>query len=278
MSDLRQIDRPVSWRDDPGEFGVSGRSTHSPSNDRGESDHPFDEGIRIRDRFQLEMKLYYPLGQDAASSTYDLECYVFIPQSLGIHRASYSKAQFYDDLQAHIRLKTPRIALSAISSEDGMLLSKLKARAARLAEDAGETSVAWFEYRIKLFCCVLKSALRDFVSFVSDTHDPEDRKRLIAEFLRGVTTATSGFRKLRSLIVLPTVPAKAQSIFTFADEYVSLLSERHCYEMLKRLRADGDAKLADSQKKAMEVIADEVRYRANRGYRRSLIQIATTSS
>ena len=57
---------------------------------------PIDETIRIRDLHQFEIKLHYPLSRESAVATYDLECYIFVPHSLGMHSANYSKARFYD--------------------------------------------------------------------------------------------------------------------------------------------------------------------------------------
>ncbi len=225
-----------------------------------------DEEIRIRDRHQFEIKLHYPLRQDKPVTVHELECYVFIPQSLGIHRGNYSKTSFYNDLQTHIRFKTPAVTLTAIAGPDDSPLSTLETSVRQMTRDAGPAAVAAFEYRIKLFCCILKSALRDFVDFVSDTVDPEDRGNLVAEYLGSVEKIIAGFRALRSEIMLPTVPQGVRSVYAFADEYISLLVERHSYELLEILRGTSGAGLRKKCGDAKAVIADEVRYREARGY------------
>ena len=149
-----------------------------------------DEQIRIRDRYQFEIKLNYPLRQDQPVTVHELECYVFIPQSLGIHRGNYSKTDFYNDLQTHIRFKTPAVTLTAIAGPDDSPLATLETSVRQMSRDASPAAVAAFEYRIKLFCCILKSALRDFVDFVGDTLDPEDRGNLVAEYLGSVEKVT----------------------------------------------------------------------------------------
>jgi len=95
---------------------------------------PIDETIRIRDLHQFEIKLHYPLSRKRAVETYDLECYIFVPHSLGVHRANYSKARFYDDLQTHIRFKTPSISLMGIAGGQDSPLLKLEASAVPLQE------------------------------------------------------------------------------------------------------------------------------------------------
>ena len=85
-----------------------------------------DETIRIRDLHQFEIKLHYPMSQESEVATYDLECYIFVPHSLGMHRENYSKARFYDDLQTHIRFKTPSVSLTGIVGGQDSPLAKLE--------------------------------------------------------------------------------------------------------------------------------------------------------
>jgi len=146
---------------------------------------PIDETIRIRDLHQFEIKLHYPLSRENAVASYDLECYIFVPHSLGMHRANYSKAKFYDDLQAHIRFKAPSISLTGIVGGQDSPLVKLEASAVPLQEGGRNADVGAFEYRLKLFCCILQSSLRDFIAFIGETTDADDRSRLVQQYRRG---------------------------------------------------------------------------------------------
>jgi hypothetical protein len=227
---------------------------------------PIDETIRIRDLHQFEIKLHYPLGRESAVATYDLECYIFVPHNLGMHRANYSKARFYDDLQTHIRFKTPSISLTEIVDGQGSPLVKLEASAVPLQEGDDNANVGAFEYRLKLFCCILQSSLRDFVAFIGETTDPDDRDRLVQQYLQAAASITDAYRALRSKIFLPAVPRRASEIYTFGDEYVSLLVERHSYDLLGHLKGAAASELRTRQRKLMELVAGEVDYRESRGY------------
>ena len=227
---------------------------------------PIDETIRIRDLHQFEIKLHYPLSRKSAVATYDLECYIFVPHSLGVHRGNYSKARFYDDLQTHIRFKTPTISLTGIVGGQDSPLVKLEASAVPLQEGGRNADVGAFEYRLKLFCCILQSSLRDFVAFIGATTDPDDRVRLVQQYRRAVATITDSYRALRSRIFLPAVPHRACAFYAFGDEYLSLLVERNCYDLLEHLRAADASGLRTSQRKIMDLVAHEVRYRESRGY------------
>ena len=227
---------------------------------------PIDETIRIRDLHQFEIKLNYPLSSDSAVTTYDLECYIFVPHSLGIHRASYSKARFYDDLQTHIRFKTPPISLTGIIGGQDSPLVRLEASALQL-QDGGQTAdVGAFEYRLKLFCCILQSSLRDFVAFIGETTDPDDRARLVQQYTPAAAAITEAYRALRAKIFLPAVSRRARAIYAFGDEYVSLLVERNSYDLLELLREADVSTNRKGQRKVMDLVAQEVAYRKGREY------------
>lgn len=226
---------------------------------------PIDETIRIRDLHQFEIKLHYPLSRNKAAA-YDLECYIFVPLSLGMNRTNYSKARFYDDLQTHTRFKTPSISLTGIEGGQDSPLTKLEASAVPLQRDGHNADVGAFEYRLKLFCCILQSSLRDFVTFIGETTDPDDRGRLVQQYLGTTMAITDAYRALRSKIFLPAVPHRACAIYAFGDEYVSLLVERNFYDLLEHLREADVPDLHTNQRKIMDLIAREVRYRESRRY------------
>ena len=119
-----------------------------------------DDAIRVRDLHQFEIKLHYPLNRDRSTTSYDLECYIFVPHSLGIHRANYSKARFYDDLQTYIRFKTPAVSLTRIAGAEEGALAKLAASAIPLQDAKDDSQVGLYEYRLKLFCCIFRRVHR----------------------------------------------------------------------------------------------------------------------
>ena len=225
-----------------------------------------DDTIRVRDLHQFEIKLNYPLSQDKSVKTYDLECYIFVPHSLGVHRTNYSKAKFYDDLQTHIRFKTPSVSLTRIGEGPESPLAKLDASARTLQEPKRDAQLGAFEYRLKLFCCTLQSSLREFVGFICTTTDRDDRDRAVQQYLAAAKAITKSYRALRPQVILPTVPSDARAMYAFGDEYVSLLVERNSYDLIRHLRdADGTGWRVRGRK-TMDLIAHEVNYRKSRRY------------
>ena len=72
------------------------------------------------DRNQLELKLGYVVEPNQPQQEYRVEAFIFVPTSLGVTKHNYSKARFYEDTSTFIRLKAPRVALSALASPAGM--------------------------------------------------------------------------------------------------------------------------------------------------------------
>ena len=225
-----------------------------------------DDTIRVRDLHQFEIKLNYPLNQERSVKTYDLECYIFVPHSLGVTRANYSKASFYDDLQTHTRIKTPSVSLTRLGEGPESPLAKLEASARTLQELKRDAQLWAFEYRLKIFCCILQSSLREFVGFIRTTTDRDDRDRAVREYLTAAKAITKSYRALRPHVILPAVPSHARAIYAFGDEYVSLLVERNSYDLIRYLEEADSAGWRARARKIMDLIAHEVNYRKSRRY------------
>ncbi|MEZ4614900.1 MAG: hypothetical protein R2867_05200 [Caldilineaceae bacterium] len=60
--------------------------------------------VRIHDRYQLEIKIEYPL-LPSKRTRYHLNTYLFIPHNLAINEFSYPSTEFYRRLQNYIRFK-----------------------------------------------------------------------------------------------------------------------------------------------------------------------------
>jgi hypothetical protein len=230
------------------------------------SNGPINETIRVRDRHQFEIKLHYPISRKSAVAAYDLECYIFVPNGLGMNRSNYSKAKFYDDLQTHIRFKTPSVPLTAIAGGKDSPLAKLAASADALQECDNNAKFENFEYQLKLFCCILQSSLRDFIVYIGETTNPDDRGRLVQQYLHATTATIDSYRTVRSKISLPAAPGRAGAIYAFGDEYISLLVERNCYNLLKQLCKTDTMGPRANQREIMDLIAQEVRYRKCQRY------------
>ena len=69
--------------------------------------------IAVHDRYQLELKLGYPLAP-GKQTRYLIDTYLFLPASLGVNSSSYTSRDFYRDIQTYIRMKTPSFLMEQI--------------------------------------------------------------------------------------------------------------------------------------------------------------------
>ncbi len=225
-----------------------------------------EETIHIHDKYQFEIKLGYLLASNKRVTSYDVETYIFLPNSLGINHYTYKKDDFYNDIQAYIRLKTPTVLLKDIVSGDSNPLEQLKQSFKQLVSQPNRATISHYEYHLKLFCCILKSAIRDHVYFLSTKENSRDIKDLLVKYLESIHDITHQFRELRSIINVPTVDETLFSRFLFGDEYISLLIESYTYELLELLQ---DRKLANKnvyKGKLLALIKHELDYRKDNQY------------
>jgi hypothetical protein len=225
-----------------------------------------EETIQIHDKYQFEIKLGYALTHDKRGTSYDVETYIFLPNSLGINRHTYKHDDFYNDIQAYIRLKTPTVLLENIVSGLHNPVERLKASFQQLISQPNETVIAKYEDQIKMFCCILKSAIRDHVSFISTRMTTRDIEDLITKYLASVYEITRKFRELRSIINVPTIDEKVFSIYLFGDEYISLLIESYTYELLELINAKDMTHREEYKNKLLTLIKHEIDYRKENQY------------
>lgn len=64
--------------------------------------------VSLHDQTHIELDLDYPFEPRPSSKVnHELDIFFFLPKSLGVNSASYTRDQFYNDLTSYIRLRTP---------------------------------------------------------------------------------------------------------------------------------------------------------------------------
>jgi len=195
-----------------------------------------EENLHIHDKYRFEIKLGYDVDGGEAASSYAVDTYIFIPDMLGINRHTLSKGEFYNDIQAYVRLKTPAVSLDRIVTGDRSPFVRLERHVNDLLEAPSGPAASRFEYQVKLFCCIVKSSLRDHVRHIAAAPTARDREDLSARYIEAVGRLTAAFRALRSRLNVPSVDKKTFAAYCFADEYVSLLVESFTYGLLETCR------------------------------------------
>jgi len=223
-----------------------------------------EENPRLRHPHQFEIKLRYALPREKGKAVYNLSVYFFLPPSLGISRANYDKERFYEDLQSYIRLKTPEVPLKDISRGDASPLSQLNAAALRLSGDSTERSIRLYEYQSKLFCCVLKSSLREHLELVEAENNPIERTRLVDDYQVAVHSVRSMYLALQPRLCNPGMLPQVQSMYRFTDEYISLMLDEYTCRLVSVI--EKDERNAKLQSDLIEFIKREVAHRKEENY------------
>jgi hypothetical protein len=240
------------------------------------------QAVKHHDKYQIEIKLDYELFADQ-KTRYQISTYLFVPQSLGITPDSYPKETFYQDVQNHIRLKTPSLNLREFTEGDRAPLKKIEALVSSgdwLEDPAHHRQIVT---QMKLLSGMLKSALRELFILIQRRVEevqatPHGKTHylvhnLVDEFLTETTHITQRFRALLADFNLPNVPPVVFTAYMFTDESMSILIEESAVEMfqivdeyLKKTNRE-DYKIALS-----ELTARETRYRKRRGYESILVE------
>ena len=226
-----------------------------------------EETIKIHDKFQFEIKLGYKLNPDQKVTSYNIETYLFFPGSLGVNRITYTKEDFYNDIQIYIRFKTPAVLLKEITSGGSDYFTKLKATFHRLVKHQNQSTLMDFEYQLKLFCSILKSSLRDHINFLFHKRKTADITSLVKSYSGYINKITARFRELRKIINVPVISDKVFAIYLFGDEYISHLVESYTYElleMIKRIDLKGKNSII---RELLGLIKNELHYRKVNQYR-----------
>ena len=86
-----------------------------------------DLSTKIHDKFTLEFKVGFNTEQATKPMKYRdyvMNTWIFVPNSLDINAAKYSKDDFYRDLKSGVRLITPSYELHELANNDELLPSQ----------------------------------------------------------------------------------------------------------------------------------------------------------
>ena len=225
-----------------------------------------EETVKIHDKFQFELKFTYQFKENLHKKKYSVDTYIFIPKSLGVGPGYYSKNDFYHDIQSYIRLKTPVILLKNISGDINSPMAKLKRSIERLVSGLDDKKSSDYIYRLKMFCSIFRSALRDEMSFVSKQQTNKDIEFHLRSYLENSLKVLEEFRELRNLVNVSTIPDKYFLMYLYADEYLSLQINEYRHELYEFLVRSGHKKADDYMENILKIAKEEITSRKNAGY------------
>lgn len=127
-----------------------------------------DSRIEVHDKSQFEVKFEYNFLRSLSKNDiekdkkYSIETYFFIPKNIGISAINYSKSQFYNDLHAYIRFKTPEMTFNELNDENNIHspLLILKNNLEKMKKESSEEIDFISINEAKLFGCLINGFLK----------------------------------------------------------------------------------------------------------------------
>jgi len=220
---------------------------------------------RIHDKFSLELKLGFVSQPPPGEGDFAVNTWIFVPNSLDINRQTYDKQAFYRDMKSNIRLITPVYLLRDLASRHREPFSHLEASFRHLASSPVKTTADAYEYHIRMFVSIMKSALREEINHVADHPSPGELNAAIDEFIANTTAIARHYRDLKRIIHVPGISERLMNYYRFGDEFLSNLIEQHTFKLLERLQQT--AVQAGIREKMAKLITSETSYKRAQGYR-----------
>ena len=220
------------------------------------------------DNFAVEFKFGFNCTVDGVKDDFAVNAWIFVPNSLDITPENYGKNQFYRDIKSNVRLITPVFTLYELYQETLFPLKSLIAALKKVAlAPSDAASIDAYEYHLKMFAAVFKSALRDQVKSLMASCTMPDASQLVDGYVSNSQQVLSRFRSLYKLIDLPDVPEKIKNSFRMCDEFMTHVLDVRTIHLMKLMDASSDAqKSAPLRQRLTDLLTDEHAYRNGTGY------------
>lgn len=232
------------------------------------------QAVKPHDKYQIEIKLDYGL-QEASKTRYQVETYFFVPQNLGISAATYSKADFYRDIQNYIRLKTPVLILRDFteSPTSPMRVIEEIIKQSNWVNEAEHLEPLITNF--KLLSAMLKSSIRDHLNHMQrriDDATPNSNvhliiNHLVEEFLAETAKISRKYGNLFPIFNLPSVDEQIFTAYMLTDESISILIEEGLIDLFQIIDANLTGSAAKTFKRNLSKrVQQETEHRRTRGY------------
>ena len=227
-----------------------------------------DLTTKIHDKFTLEFKVGFNTEATAKPMKYSdfvMNTWIFVPNSLDINAAKYSKENFYRDLKSDVRLITPDYPLHELSNDDQLLPNQ------SLTNDFNELFIAPDDtidlvHSLKMYCAIAKSAFRNAQQHAEQCTDSAPRLKACHEYLDDVKQVVTRFRKLYDKLKNSKITGRIIQDFAYSDEFLSNILESFTYRLRDHIRLSHPEEYGQLESHFKEVLLGERSYRNAEGY------------
>ncbi len=221
--------------------------------------------VKIHDKFSVEIKLGFIARKKQEISDFAVNTWMFIPNSLDINRVTYEKSDFYRDLKSNIRLITPIYLLRDIAIREKEPFALVEKSFEDLASQPSRTHVSEYEYHIRMFVSIVKSALRQDINHILNNGMNDDIEYLVDSYIANIGIIAENYRQLKRVINVSTISKDLMDYYLFGDEFLSNLIEQHSFKLLDGLEKTGKSS-PGIHTRLMHIITSEVNYKKEKAY------------
>ncbi len=202
---------------------------------------------RIHDKFSLEFKIWYEnegAKEGIKPEQFRLESWVFLPATLGVNALTYTREQFYSDITNYYRAITPVFGLAEVANCTGDFsvvtpaarspFDYLSNSVYNLVHYPTKANIAEYEYQIKMFCAICKSAMREQYNLIkelgSQRKEFEKEHSELVSFIKHTRQILKTYASLGNSFKEKT-EASLYKYFAFGEEFIINLSELYFYKL-----------------------------------------------
>lgn len=246
--------------------------------------------VRIHDRYQLEIKIEYPL-LPSKRTRYHLNTYLFIPHNLAVNELSYPPSEFYRRLQNYIRFKTPELSPMDLLTNPAsplQIIDRIWQEPVALNDAA---TVARLVEQFKFLRAILRRTLsrtlqQHWHKFLADQWSSDGlirneeqtivkAERLLTMHVHLVQEIISRFRMHASKIEGDAVPERLRYSYRLTDEAISVVVEGNLLTAMRLVAALPIAAMAECNHPLLvPPLQAELDHRRRQGYQSILVNQA----
>lgn len=219
------------------------------------------------DNFSVEFKFGFNCTEDGVRDDFSVNAWVFVPNSLDINPENYGKKQFYRDVKSNVRLITPVYLLRDISRPSSLPLRSLRQSIERVVAAPAKDGLDSYEYNLKMFAAIFKSALRDQAAHLADARSLDSAGYLVDDYVSNSKAVLERFRELYKIIDVPTVSERTRSYFRMCDEFMTHVVELRTIRLMRRIDSSENPETAARSRSQLEdLLKSERAYKVRLGY------------
>ena len=218
------------------------------------------------DNFSVEFKFGFKCKEDGKRDDFSVNAWMFVPNSLDINSENYGKKQFYRDVKSNVRLITPVYLLREIACDDSQPLASLRRALEGVVYNPSPEAMDAYEYHLKMFAAIFKSALRDQAAHLRSVRSLETADYLVADYFGSASLVLEKLRALYQIIDVPTVSDNTRALFRMCDEFMSHVVELRTIRIIRAIDASLNAEAyAKIREDFMGLIVREHKYKVSQG-------------